>query len=267
VTERTSLERAVLRDRWLVLGSLLLVAGACWAWIVPMSQDMYGDMTGPSAWMMRPSWSGAHLALLFAMWAAMMIGMMLPSAAPALLIYGMVARRGDGAADAPLRVHIFAGGYLVVWTAFSAVATLAQRLFTATDLLTPMMEARAPLVSGSMLMAAGLYQLTPLKRACLSACQSPAAFLVKHWRAGRAGAFRIGVLHGWYCLGCCWALMLLLFAGGVMNLAVIIGLTVFLLVEKLLPPTMQGGRFSGVVLVVAGIYMVMGSLWPLAFGL
>ena len=258
MTGRTSLERAVIRDRWLVLGSLLLVAGACWAWIVPMASDMYGDMTGLSAWTMTPSWSATQLALLFAMWTAMMAGMMLPSAAPTLLVYGMVARRSDAAVDAALRVHIFAGGYLVVWTAFSAVATLAQRAFTAADVLSPMMEARAPLASGVMLAAAGLYQLTPLKRACLSACQSPAAFLARHWRTGRAGAFRIGLVHGWYCLGCCWALMLLLFAGGVMNLAVIVGLTVFLLVEKLLPPTFQGGRFSGVVLLVAGLYMAVG---------
>jgi len=257
VAERTALERAVIRDRWLVFGSLLLVAGACWAWIVPMARDMYGSMSGPSAWMMSPSWNVPHLALLFAMWTAMMIGMMLPSAAPTLLIYGMVARRGEDASDAPLRVHIFAGGYLVAWTVFSVAAALAQRAFTAAGLLSPMMETRAPLVSGVMLMAAGLYQLTPFKRACLQACQSPAAFLVKHWRAGRAGAFRIGLRHGWYCLGCCWALMLLLFAGGVMNLAVIVSLTVFLLIEKLMPPTLQGGRFSGVVLVVAGVYMAL----------
>ena len=262
--ESTAVERAIVRDRWLVLGSLLLVAGACWAWIVPMSQDMYGDMTGLSAWMMTRSWTGAHMALLFAMWAAMMIGMMLPSAAPTLLIYGMVARRGDGATDAPLRVHMFAGGYLVAWTVFSAVATIAQRAFTSADLLSPMMEARTPLASGAMLLTAGAYQLTPLKRACLRACQSPAAFLAKHWRSGRAGAFRIGLVHGWYCLGCCWALMLLLFAGGVMNLAVIVGLTVFLLIEKLMPSTLQGGRFSGVVLVVAGVYMILASLLPLA---
>ena len=262
MTERTALERAVVRDRWLVIASLLLVGGACWAWIVPMARDMYGDMTGPSAWMMRPSWSGTHLVLLFAMWTAMMIGMMLPTAAPTLLVYGMVARRGDDAGDAALRVHIFAAGYLVVWTAFSAVATLVQRAFTDVEVLTPMMEARAPLVSGIMLMAAGLYQLTPVKRACLMTCQSPAAFIVKHWRAGRAGAFRIGLLHGWCCLGCCWALMLLLFAGGVMNLVVIVSLTVFLLVERLMPARLQGGLFSGVVLVVAGLYMTVAGLRP-----
>ena len=101
MTERTSLERAVVRDRWLVLGSLLLVAGACWAWLVPMARDMYGDMTGPSAWMMSNAWTPAHLALLFAMWTAMMTGMMLPSAAPTLLVYGMMARRGDDAAPSP----------------------------------------------------------------------------------------------------------------------------------------------------------------------
>ena len=124
-----------------------------------MAHDMYGDMTGLSPSMMAPGWNGTHLALLFAMWTAMMIGMMLPSAAPTLLIYGMVARRGDAAADAPLRVHIFAGGYLVAWTAFSAVATLAQRAFTAADVLTPMMEARAPLAGGVVVLVAGGYMI------------------------------------------------------------------------------------------------------------
>jgi predicted metal-binding membrane protein len=257
VIERTALERAVIHDRRVVVASLALVAGACWAWIVPMARDMYGSMSGPSAWMMTGSWNAAHLALLFAMWTAMMIGMMLPSAAPTLLVYGMVARRSDGASDAVLRVHLFAAGYLTAWTAFSAAATVAQRAFTHADVLSPMMELRAPLASGLLLVVAGVYQLTPLKRACLQACQSPAVFLAAHWRRGRMGAFRIGLVHGGYCLGCCWALMLLLFAGGVMNLTVIVGLTVFLLVEKLLPPAFQSGRFSGVVLLAAGLYVAL----------
>jgi predicted metal-binding membrane protein len=256
-TQRTPVERAVVSERWLALAALGLVAAACWAWIVPMANDMYGEMTGASAWMMTASWDGTHVALLFAMWTAMMAGMMLPSAAPTLLVYGMVARRDDAAA-APLRIHLFAGGYLVVWTAFSAVATASQWAFTSAGVLSPMMEVQAPAVAGAMLVVAGLYQLTPLKRACLSACQSPAAFLVKHWRAGRAGAFRLGIVHGWYCLGCCWALMLLLFAGGVMKLTVIAGLTAFLLVEKLMPPIAQGGRLSGALLVAFGLYMAAG---------
>jgi predicted metal-binding membrane protein len=253
---RTTVERAIVRERWIVIGSLGLLTAACWAWIVPMADDMYGGMTGPSAWMMTTAWDAPHLALLFAMWTAMMTGMMLPSAAPTLLIYGMVARRDD-AAGAAMRVHLFAGGYLIAWTAFSAVATGGQRLLASTGVLSPMMEAQAPLAAGAMLVVAGLYQLTPLKRACLSACQSPAAFLVKHWRAGRAGALRLGLVHGWYCLGCCWALMLLLFAFGVMNLGVIVGLTAFLLLEKLMPPRAQGGRFSGALLVGLGLYIAI----------
>jgi predicted metal-binding membrane protein len=250
-------ERAIVRDRWIVAASLGLVTAACWAWIVPMANDMYGDMTGPSAWMMTSVWDGSDVALLFAMWTAMMTGMMLPSAAPTLLIYGMVVRRDDDA-GAPLRVHLFAGGYVIIWMAFSAAATFGQRLLASTGVLSPMMEAQVPLAAGAMLVVAGLYQLTPLKRACLSACQSPAAFLVKHWHAGRAGALRLGLVHGWYCLGCCWALMLLLFVFGVMNLGVIVGLTVFLLLEKLMPPRAQGGRFSGALLIATGLYVAAG---------
>ena len=252
MTGRTSLERAVIRDRWLVLGSLLLVAGACWAWIVPMARDMYGDMTGPSAWMMSSSSTPAHVALLFAMWTAMMVGMMLPSAAPTLLVYGMVARRGDDAADAPLRVHIFAGGYLVAWTAFSAVATLTQRAFTAADVLSPMMEARAPLVSGAMLIAAGLYQLTPIKRACLRYCQSPVLFLSRFWQPGAMGALRMGFRHGGYCVGCCWFLMALLFVAGVMNLAWVAAVAIYVACEKLLPRSPWLSRAAGVGLIVSG---------------
>jgi predicted metal-binding membrane protein len=253
----TPLERALRRDHWLVLTSLALVTGACWAWIVPMARDMYGAMSGPSAWMMQPQWDWPRVLLLFAMWSAMMIGMMLPSAAPALLVYGMVVRRSDDAADAALRVHCFAAGYLAVWTAFSVAATLAQRGLTVAQLLSPMMEMRAGWPAALVLLAAGLYQLTPVKRACLAACHSPASFLVRHWRAGRAGAFRLGLAHGGYCLGCCWALMLLLFVGGVMNLAVIAGLTAFVLAEKLMPPALHGGRFSGGVLIASAVWMAM----------
>ncbi len=258
MTTATPLEHVLRRDRWLVAGSLLIVCGVCWAWIVLMATDMYGSMAGPAAWMMTSTWDRAHVLLLFAMWTAMMTGMMLPSAAPALLIYGMVVRRSDDAADAPLRVHVFAGGYLLVWTAFSAAATIAQRGLAELGVLSPMMETRGRRVSAALLVLAGLYQLTPVKRACLRACQSPAAFIATHWRRGRAGALRLGLAHGWYCLGCCWALMLLLFVGGVMNLAVILGLTAFLLVEKLMPPGVQGGRLSGALLVAYGCWMALG---------
>ena len=244
-----------------VIAGIVLLTLLAWAYLFRLHGQMTGAMADAEAMRamgmpMHHAWARADVWFAFVMWAVMMAGMMLPSAAPTLLVYGMVARRDDAAA-APLRIHLFAGGYLVMWTAFSAVATAVQWAFTSTGVLSPMMEIQAPAVAGALLVVAGLYQLTPLKRACLSACQSPAAFLVAHWRAGRAGAFRLGLVHGWYCLGCCWALMLLLFAGGVMNLAVIVGLTTFLLIEKLMPHAVQGGRVSGTLLVASGLYVAL----------
>jgi predicted metal-binding membrane protein len=236
------------------LGVLVL---ACWAWIVPMGRDMYGSMTGPSAWMMTTRWDAPHLLLLFAMWTAMMIGMMLPSAAPALLLYALVVRRGPDVDHAAARVNSFAAGYLAIWVLFSLVATLLQRFLAGTLLLSPMMELRSPVSSGVLLIIAGTYQLTPMKRTCLDSCRSPAAFISSHWRTDNAGAFRMGIDHGLVCLGCCWALMLLLFAGGVMNLFTIGALTLFVLVEKVARFGVQGGRLSGLLLIAAGFWLIV----------
>ena len=260
VSRRTALEAALVRDRWVVGGALAIAVLLCWAWIVPMALDMYGAMSGPSAWMMGTSRGLEQQALLFAMWLAMMCGMMLPSAAPAILIYAAVVRRSDDGRDAPVRAYTFAAGYLLVWTAFSLAATAAQSAFTALAWVSPMMEVTRPLFGGALLLGAGLYQMTPLKQSCLKACRSPATFLTQHWRAGRAGAWRIGVAHGLYCLGCCWALMLLLFVGGVMSLVCIAAITVFVLAEKLAPLPLQGGRLSGGALIFAGVWMAASGL-------
>jgi predicted metal-binding membrane protein len=257
MSARSPFEHALMHERWLVLPSLALVTAACWAWIVPMARDMYGPMTGPAAWMMTPSWDGAHVLLLFAMWGAMMLGMMLPSAAPTLLIYGMVVRRSDAARDATLRVHLLGAGYIVVWTGFAALATLLQRWLATTGGLTPMMTVSGTALGAAVLLIAGLYQLTPLKHTCLNACVSPAGFIARHWRPGRAGAFQLGLRHGAHCLGCCWALMLLLFVGGVMNLTVIVGLTIFLLAERLLPPAWHSARVTGGLLIGFGLWIVV----------
>jgi predicted metal-binding membrane protein len=256
LSERSSLEAALIRDRWLVGVPLAIAVGLSWAWIIPMAVDMYGSMSGPAAWMMAAERSLRHDALLFAMWLVMMCGMMLPSAAPALLIYMAVVRRSDQGGDAVRRAYLFAAGYLAVWTAFSALATVVQRLLTAASVLTPMMELAHPAVGGALLIAAGGYQLTPLKQSCLKSCRSPASFVTAHWRPGRAGAWRLGVEHGLYCLGCCWVLMLLLFVGGVMSLVCIAAITVFVLGEKLLPLPVQGGRASGALLMLAGLWIV-----------
>jgi predicted metal-binding membrane protein len=254
---RTPLESLLRRDRWLVGGALAVAVALCWAWLVPMARDMYGPMTGAAAWMMTDNWDFTHLALLFAMWVVMMAGMMLPSAAPALLIYASVIRRSPAGERASAHVYAFAGGYLVVWTFFSLVATVLQRWLAHALLLSPMMETQNPVFSGALLIAAGLFQLTPWKRTCLDACRSPAEFLVHHWRPGVGGGFYLGLANGLYCLGCCWALMLLLFVGGVMNLWCIVALTVFVLLEKLAPLGVQGGRLSGVLLTALGLWLLI----------
>ena len=252
--DRTSLEFLLRRDRWLVGGALAVTVALCWAWIVPMARDMYGPMTGPAAWTMTDRWDFAHLSLLSVMWVVMMAGMMLPSAAPTLLLYAGVIRKSPEGGHAPAHVYAFAGGYLLVWTAFSLAATVLQRGLANLLLLTPMMEARGRAVGGALLLVAGLYQLTPFKRTCLESCRSPAAFIARHWQRGVAGGFRLGLVHGAYCLGCCWALMLLLFAGGVMNLWWIGALTIFVLLEKLAPLGAQGGRLSGLLMMALGLW-------------
>ena len=248
------LESLLRRDRWLVGGALAVAVILCWAWIIPMAVDMYGTMHGAAAWMMTGTWDATHLTLLFAMWVVMMAGMMLPSAAPALLIYAAVVRQSPDGDRAQAQVHAFAGGYLLVWTVFSLAATVLQRLLDRLLLLSPMMDAQDRRFGGALFIIAGLFQFTPWKRSCLRYCRSPAEFLTRYWKSGVAGGFQLGWKHGLYCLGCCWALMLLLFVGGVMNLWWIAGLTVFVLLEKLAPLGEKGGRISGLPLIALGLW-------------
>jgi predicted metal-binding membrane protein len=252
----TFLESALRVNRTPVLLLLVFVPAASWLWIVVMARDMYGPMTGASAWMMSPAWDVPHLLLLSAMWTVMMIAMMVPSAAPLVLLYGAAARR-TAPQPAALRIYALAAGYVVVWALFSIAATALQRLLSSLLLLSPMMEASNGRVSGTLLLLAGMYQLTPAKHACLRACQSPLGFLMSRWRDGIAGAFRMGTAHGVYCVGCCWALMLLLFAGGVMNLTVIAALTALVAAEKLLPIGRRGIVVSGVLLATAGLWVLL----------
>jgi predicted metal-binding membrane protein len=220
-----------------------------------MALDMYGSMSGASAWMMSADWDLGHYALLAAMWFVMMCGMMLPSAAPAILIYAAVVRNSEQSSDASARAYLFAAGYLCAWAVFSVAATAVQTLLTTLAWVSPMMEVTRPLLGGALLAAAGVYQLTPLKQSCLAACRSPAQFVAEHWRPGRVGAWRMGVAHGRYCVGCCWVLMLLLFVGGVMSLLCIAAISVFVLAEKVAPLPAQSGRLSGAALILAGAWM------------
>jgi predicted metal-binding membrane protein len=254
----TRLERLLEHDRAAFTVLLILIPLACWWWIVIMARDMYGPMTGASAWMMTLRWDARHVLLLWAMWAVMMAGMMLPSASPLLLMYGAAARRygGETGARAWRRIYALAAGYIAIWTLFSAGATAVQRILSTLLIVSPMMTLTSRTATAVTLALAGLYQLTPLKHACLRACQSPLSFMMHRWRWGSIGAFRMGVDHGIYCVGCCWALMLLLFAGGVMNLTVIVALTGLVALERLLPFGGAAARVSGASLIVAAAWIM-----------
>jgi predicted metal-binding membrane protein len=252
--EPTLIESALRHERRTAVVLLALVV-ASWAWIVAMARDMYGPMTGASAWMMRAGWDAPQLFLLFAMWVVMMTAMMLPSAAPLVLLYGTAAQRSHRAAAA-LQVYALTAGYLAAWAAFSLAATVLQRALMARLLVSPMMEMTSTRAAGALLVIAGLYQWTPMKHSCLRNCQSPLGFLMTRWRNGTAGAFRMGVEHGVYCVGCCWALMLLLFAGGIMNLTVIVAVAVFVALEKLMPVGVWWVRTSGALFTGIGIWML-----------
>ncbi len=253
---RTLLEAALKHERMVTATLLVLIPLASWTWIAVMARDMYGTMLGSSAWMMTSTWDVPHLLLLWAMWAVMMIAMMLPSAAPLILLYagGLRTRAEPGAGR---QLYAMATGYVLVWAIFSVGATVLQRLLSSTLLLTPMMEPATPAAAAAVLAIAGIYQLTPMKLACLRVCRSPLSYLMQHWRSGAAGAFRLGVDHGVYCLGCCWALMLVLFVVGAMNLAWVAALTVFILTEKF-------GRIGALVARVGGLAMIGAGAFVLA---
>ena len=245
--DRTLLETALRHER-AVTSVLVLVTLASWIWIALMARDMYGTMRGASAWMMTDGWDFTHLSLLWAMWTVMMTAMMLPSAAPLVLLYAG-ALRAKGERRTLRSIYAIAAGYLLVWALFSVGATLLQRILALTLVLTPMLEPARPIIAAAVLAIAGVYQLTPYKRACLRVCRSPLSYLIQHWRDGTPGALRLGMGHGIYCFGCCWALMLLLFAGGVMNLFPIAALMLLVLAEKFLPYGERTAKAGGIALL------------------
>lgn len=200
-------------------------------------------------------WGANEVFLAFVMWAVMMIGMMTAPAALVLLLFAGT-RSSSAGPGVSLAVLTFGLGYITVWTAFSACAALTQWALHQGALLSPTMSASSPYFAGAILIAAGVYQLTPLKRACLTQCQSPQGFLMTHWRSGNSGAFLMGLQHGAYCLGCCWALMLVLFAVGVMNLAWVAVLAAFILVEKIGPPGALVSRIGGAIMIALGVTFI-----------
>lgn len=244
------------RDRFYVVAALAGISLLAWAYLVAMSARMGGMEMGEML-EMHP-WSAIDFALMFLMWAVMMVGMMVPTAIPMTLVYAAVSRKAARQGRPVGSPYAFVGGYIVVWTLFSAIATVAQWALDQAALLSPMMVANSPALGAALLIAAGLYQLTPYKEACLERCRTPAHFIAWYMRPGRAGALRLGVVHGWFCLGCCWVLMGLLFLGGVMNLLWIAAITLFVLAEKVLPFGVAGGRVAGGGMIALGAALLAG---------
>lgn len=242
------------RQRVVIAAALAAVVALAWLYLYLAAADMQASMAGMDRTMTMPPKTAADLLLLLAMWLVMMTGMMLPSAAPMILVFAKVNqnRRTRGLPYVP--TVLFTAGYLLVWGGFSVAATLAQWALERAALLSAMdMTTDSRWLGGLLFVAAGLYQFTPLKQACLRSCWSPLDFVVNRWRDGPVGALRMGMTHGLYCLGCCWVLMLLLFVGGVMNLLWVAGLSAIVLGEKLLPPGPWFSRISGALLAAYGI--------------
>jgi predicted metal-binding membrane protein len=252
----SALGRALRRDRRLVVIALLTITALSLGYTVWLATGF--DMSG----MMSPEfvpWSVGHFAFMLVMWVVMMIGMMTPSVAPMVLLYMEIARQSAARGQAFAPAGWFVAGYLVAWSAFAAAATLLQWLLEWRAVVTPMMAGTSRTLGGATLIVAGIYQWLPAKQSCLSQCRAPLSFVQRHggFQASARGSLRLGVLHGAYCIGCCWALMALLFAFGVMNLLWIAGLMVFVLLEKVIPNARVVTRASGIAAVAAGVALIL----------
>ena len=277
---------AVLRrDRAIVIAALAAISALAWAYTLWLAaemsmmempapaaaggamggMDMSGmDMSGVSA-AAEPAfrrWSVADFGFVFTMWAVMMVGMMMPSVSPMVLLYAAVGRKAAASGRPLAATGWFLAGYLSAWVAFSLAAASAQWILTRLALLTPMMESASGVLGGLLVVAAGLYQWSPLKDICLKQCQTPLGFLMSHggFRPEPSGALRLGAEHGLYCVGCCWVLMALLFVGGVMNVLWIAGLAILVLLEKVVPTGRLVPRLAGAGLAAAGFFLLVRAL-------
>ncbi len=269
-----TLEAVVRRDRLVVVTALIAVIALSWTYLLAgagmgmsafemtrmsqlgIAEGMSGAGMAGMAIMTPAVWTPGYALLMFFMWWVMMVAMMLPSAAPMILLFATINRKQRETDHPHVATSIFAVGYLAAWAGFSLVAMILQWGFERTGILSPMLVGINVIFGGVLLLAAGVYQLTPIKHACLRHCRSPLAFLSTHWRRGARGALRMGLLHGAFCVGCCWFLMGLLFFGGVMNLYWIAGIALFVLFEKTVPAGHWLGYATGVALLAWGAGML-----------
>jgi predicted metal-binding membrane protein len=268
----STLETVLRRDRLVVAGALGVIVALAWGYVLWLAADMdMGgmDMTGfrmipAGLGIMAPAnapWRAIEFAFVFAMWAVMMVGMMAPSAAPMILMYARVGRQGKVESKPFAATGWFAAGYVLAWIGFSLAATLVQWAIERAALLDSRMASASNVLGGIVLVAAGVYQWTPLKDVCLAQCRTPFHFLMRHggFRGDLPGCLRLGLRHGMYCVGCCWVLMALLFVGGVMNVLWIALLALLILLEKITPFGWWVARAAGAGCVAAGAWMLLFS--------
>ncbi len=254
--------RLLLHPRWIVSAALVMLSGIAWVSLLHNPAGL-GCLTPTvhtpyTAHAKPPGYASlADSMSVLSMWFVMSIAMMLPTAAPAILTFSDLAERARHTTR-PLSEGAFVTGYLLAWLAFCALATLAQ--WGISTVSQHLHRATHDWVFGALLLLAGAYQFAPLKQACLTKCRNPMTFFIAHWREGLAGALRLGLHHGAYCVGCCWALMLLMVATGTMDLGFTAGLTVLMLIEKVLPAGLWIGRAVGVALVAWGTVWIAPGL-------
>lgn len=270
----SALEAILRKDRLIVIGGLVAVIVVASVYLLlgagvgmspiemtraplPGQRSMAMGSSTMSGMMQPAVWSATYALLILFMWWTMMVAMMLPSAAPTLLLFAAINRKQRERAAPYVPTAVFAAGSVVVWGGFSVCAVLLQWWLQRSGLLSARLEATNTLLGAGLLAAAGVWQLTPLKHACLRHCRSPVHYLTAHWRRGTGGALIMGLRHGVYCLGCCWFLMALLFYGGVMNLYWIAGLAAYALVEKTAPRGHWVGGVLGVVLIGWAVYLAL----------
>ena len=242
------LDRVLGRDRRIVIGGLLAAIALSWAYLLTGA-----GMPPPVA----AAWTPTYFALILVMWWVMMAAMMLPSAAPTILLFAALSRKSAEHGDPAVSAGVFASTYVIVWGGLSLLATFAQMQLDGLALLSPMMKSASVPLGAALLIAAGVYQTTPLKYACLRHCRTPIDFFARRWRRGTKGALIMGLEHGAFCLGCCWVMMGLLFYAGVMNLLWVAGLAVYVLLEKLAPAGQRISRFAGVALILWGVAVLV----------
>jgi predicted metal-binding membrane protein len=257
MSEATTWEAVLKRDRAIVLAGVAGLSALAWAYVLVLAGRMpHQDMAMAMAMPQMRAWGMTELLLTWVMWAVMMVAMMTPSAAPMILTFATINRRRRAQQGPLVPTTVFLLGYLLVWGGFSVVATLAQWGLHTAALLSPMLVMTSPIGGGLLLLAAGIFQWTPLKSTCLTQCRSPLGFIMTEWRDGAWGALVMGLRHGSYCVGCCWGLMALLFVAGVMNLLWVAVIAAVVLVEKVLPRGEVVGRLAGGVLVLAGLVLL-----------